>query len=90
MLQEKDDTFREWTSRIPWKERKRAVKARENAASKAIVRSEHPELIFYGRRSGIVGLTKEEIYQSVCNSEVSSSGYDKVKLHFYSFIYLFC
>ncbi|KAL9461756.1 hypothetical protein AB3S75_004702 [Citrus x aurantiifolia] len=78
VLQEKDDTFREWTSRIPWKERKRAAKARENAASMAIVRSEHPELIFYGRHSGIVGLTKKEIYQNVCNSEVSSSGYDKV------------
>lgn len=77
-LEEKKDTFREWTSRRPWKERKRAARARENAASRLVSETDHPELIFYGKASGVVGLSKDELYQTVSSSEVSSSGYDKV------------
>jgi len=79
-LEEKKDTFREWTSRRPWKERKRAARARENAASRLVSETDHPELIFYGKSSGVVGLSKDELYQTVSSSEVSSSGYDKVNL----------
>ncbi|KAL5797157.1 hypothetical protein ACOSQ2_001977 [Xanthoceras sorbifolium] len=78
ILEEKVDTFREWTSRRPWKERKRAAKARESVASGLIANSEHPDLIYYGQHSGVIGLSRNELYQSVCDSEVSSSGYDKV------------
>lgn len=81
-MEQRSETFREWTCRRPWKERKRAAKAMESAASELVPRSEHPELIFYGRHSGIVGLSRSELYRSVCNSEVSLSGYDKVKLRF--------
>ncbi|KAK2661516.1 hypothetical protein Ddye_000090 [Dipteronia dyeriana] len=77
-LEDKADTFKEWTSRRPWKERKRAAKARESAATGLIANSKHPELIYYGRHSGVIGLSKSELYQSVCNGEVSNSGYDKV------------
>lgn len=81
-MQQRSETFGEWTSRRPWKERKRAAKAIESAASELFPRIEHPELIFYGCHSGIAGLGRSELYQSVVNSEVSLSGYDKVKLCF--------
>ncbi|XP_044469813.1 25S rRNA (cytosine-C(5))-methyltransferase NSUN5 isoform X2 [Mangifera indica] len=77
-LEQRSETFGEWTSRRPWKERKRAAKAIESAASELFPRIEHPELIFYGCHSGISGLSRSELYQSVVNSEVSLSGYDKV------------
>ncbi|XP_065857779.1 uncharacterized protein [Euphorbia lathyris] len=75
---EKDDTFREWTSRRLWKERKRAAKARELSARALTAESDCPEIIFYGQDSGVVGLTKSELYQIMCNNEVLSCGYDKV------------
>ncbi|KAJ0097297.1 hypothetical protein Patl1_29096 [Pistacia atlantica] len=81
-LEQRSETFREWTCRRPWKERKRAAKVMASADSELVPRNEHPELIFYGRHSGIVGLSRSELYPSVCNGEVSLSGYDKVKLHF--------
>ncbi|KAM4118423.1 hypothetical protein ACB094_02G201300 [Castanea mollissima] len=77
-LEEKGDAFREWTSRRPYKERKKATKARKTVASQLVLGSQHPELIFYGRHSGVVGRTRSELYQSGCDSEVSSQGYDKV------------
>ncbi|KAL4379447.1 hypothetical protein GQ457_02G013700 [Hibiscus cannabinus] len=75
---EKDEIFREWTSRRPWKERKRAAKAREAKSLQLVSSSENPELIFYGRHSGVVGLSKNELYKTMSDLEVSSSGYDKV------------
>ncbi|XP_031257593.1 uncharacterized protein LOC116115600 isoform X2 [Pistacia vera] len=77
-LEQRSETFREWTFRRPWKERKRAAKVMASADSELVPRNEHPELIFYGRHSGIVGLSRSELYRSVCNGEVSLSGYDKV------------
>ncbi|XP_022741629.1 uncharacterized protein LOC111293137 [Durio zibethinus] len=77
-VEEKDDKFREWTFRRPWKERKRAAKAREAKSSQLIAVSENPELIFYGRHSGVVGLCTNELYKIVSDLEVSSCGYDKV------------
>ncbi|KAF3948428.1 hypothetical protein CMV_025573 [Castanea mollissima] len=77
-LEEKGDAFREWTSRRPYKERKKATKARKTVASQLVLGSQHPELIFYGRHSGVVGRTRSELYQSGCDNEVSSQGYDKV------------
>ncbi|GMI68200.1 tRNA methyltransferase 4g [Hibiscus trionum] len=74
----KDEIFREWTSRRPWKERKRAAKAREAKSLQLVSSSENPELIFYGRHSGVVGLSKNELYKTMSDLEVSCSGYDKV------------
>ncbi|XP_058009128.1 uncharacterized protein LOC110643230 isoform X2 [Hevea brasiliensis] len=76
--QEKEDTFKEWTSRRPWKERKKASKATKHAASAFVAESDRPELIFYGRNSGVLGISKSELYQIVCSCEVLSCGYDKV------------
>ncbi|KAE8715932.1 putative methyltransferase NSUN5-like isoform X2 [Hibiscus syriacus] len=74
----KDERFREWTSRRPWKERKRAAKAREAKSLQLVSSSENPELIFYGRHSGVIGLGKNELYITMTDLEVSYSGYDKV------------
>uniref|UniRef100_A0A2P2JLV6 Multisite-specific tRNA:cytosine-C5-methyltransferase trm4b n=1 Tax=Rhizophora mucronata TaxID=61149 RepID=A0A2P2JLV6_RHIMU len=75
---EKEDLYREWTSRRLWKERKTATKARKPGASKLFSESDHPELIFYGQNSGVVGLTKSELYQVASSGQVSCQGYDKV------------
>ncbi|KAJ4847329.1 hypothetical protein Tsubulata_037259 [Turnera subulata] len=77
-LEGKEERFREWTSRRPWKERKRAARALEHAASQLATKFDSPELIFYGPNSGIVGLKKSELYQTLSSSEFSSCGYDKV------------
>ncbi|KAG4153706.1 hypothetical protein ERO13_D03G008700v2 [Gossypium hirsutum] len=77
-FEEKDERFREWTSRRPWKERKRAAKARETMSLQSVTTSENPELIFYGRHSGVVGLSKNKLYKTMSDLEVSSCGYDKV------------
>ncbi|XP_062178253.1 uncharacterized protein LOC133883074 [Alnus glutinosa] len=77
-LELKGDAFREWTSRRPYKERKKATKAMKTVASPLVPGTQHPELIFYGRHSGVVGLYRSELYNTVCDSEISSQGYDKV------------
>ncbi|KAK5843785.1 rRNA (cytosine-C(5))-methyltransferase NOP2C [Gossypium arboreum] len=77
-FEEKDERFREWTSRRPWKERKRAAKARETMSLQSVTMSENPELIFYGRHSGVVGLSKNKLYKTMSDLEVSSCSYDKV------------
>lgn len=87
-LEDKLDTYKEWTSRRPWKERKRANKARENSNLQLVPQIQDPELIFYGLHSGVVGLCKNELYQIVNGIEVSNCGYDKVK-NVIPFIYIF-
>lgn len=77
-MDEKQDEFREWTSRRPYKERKKATKAMKTDASQLVLGTHHPELVFYGRHSGVVGLTRNALYRTVCDNEVSSRGYDKV------------
>ncbi|XWS33872.1 hypothetical protein CRYUN_Cryun22dG0120200 [Craigia yunnanensis] len=62
----------------PWKERKRVAKAREAKSSQLVAVSENPELIFYGRLSGVVGLSQNELYKTMSDLEVLSCGYDKV------------
>lgn len=73
---EEDVTFKEWTSRRPWKERKEAAKIRKSGA--VLSGSQHPELIYYGCHSGVVGLKKSELYRAFCDIEFLSCGYDKV------------
>lgn len=77
-LEGKLDVYKEWTSRRPWKERKRASKAKVNGTSQLISQIQDPELIFYGPHSGVVGLSKSELYQNVHDNEVLNCGYDKV------------
>ncbi|KAK2984507.1 hypothetical protein RJ640_016893 [Escallonia rubra] len=77
-IEGKLDVYKEWTSRRPWKERKRANRARENEKSQLIPSIQDPELIFYGQQSGVVGLNRTELYKSVHCGEFSHCGYDKV------------
>lgn len=64
--------FKEWSPRKRWIERK--------IAKKASITSEtsEPELIFYGIHSGIIGLSKSEIFDKRFEYENSDFGYDKV------------
>lgn len=55
------DTYKEWTSRRPWKERKKANKAQKNGNSQLVLQCQDPELIFYGLHSGVVGLSKSKL-----------------------------
>ncbi|KAM1156173.1 hypothetical protein EV2_027666 [Malus domestica] len=73
---EENATFKEWTSRRPWKERKEAARVRKNGAVRS--GNQLPELIYYGRHSGVAGLTKSELYQTFRDSEYLICGYDKV------------
>ncbi|XP_062010791.1 rRNA (cytosine-C(5))-methyltransferase NOP2C [Rosa rugosa] len=70
---EENVTFKEWTSRRPWKERKEAARIRKGGAVLS-----GPELIYYGCQSGVVGLNKSELYRTFCDTEFLSCGYDKV------------
>ncbi|XP_027919635.1 uncharacterized protein LOC114178117 [Vigna unguiculata] len=73
--EERVDVFKEWTSRRPWKERKRAAKT---GSPQLMSSSQPPELIYYGHRSGVVGLTKGELFKTLSDDELANHGYDKV------------
>ncbi|KAL6959929.1 hypothetical protein U1Q18_040079 [Sarracenia purpurea var. burkii] len=75
---EKVDVYKEWTSKRPWKERKRVAKARVHVASQFASRVQEPELIFYGRNSGVVGVNRSELHQTFHAQDVLHCGYDKV------------
>ncbi|XAR73767.1 16S rRNA (cytosine(967)-C(5))-methyltransferase [Bertholletia excelsa] len=77
-LEENVDIYKEWTSRRPWKERKRAAKERASGASLLASQIQDPELIFYGKDAGVVGLSRSELYQNLTGSEILQYGYDKV------------
>ncbi|KAK9713230.1 hypothetical protein RND81_06G013200 [Saponaria officinalis] len=77
-LERKLDMFKEWTSKRPWKERKRAAKARKNNLSHLSMQNSDPELIFYGQHSGVIGCTRDDLYQTYSDYELSKCGYDKV------------
>ncbi|KFK28278.1 hypothetical protein AALP_AA8G495700 [Arabis alpina] len=70
-----EETFKQWTSRKPYKERKLEAKARNNLA---LPQSGHPEIIFYGQSSGVIGLNKKELYRSLHLNDYAYCGYDKV------------
>ncbi|XP_077221110.1 S-adenosyl-L-methionine-dependent methyltransferases superfamily protein [Tasmannia lanceolata] len=72
------DAFKEWTSRRPWKERKKANQARNAIDSHLVPVATEPELIFYGKHSGVVGVAKSELFRRVFDNEILDSGYDKV------------
>ncbi|GAB2224434.1 hypothetical protein Droror1_Dr00005193 [Drosera rotundifolia] len=77
-LEENLDSYREWTSRRPWKERKHAAKVRGNNSMQFALPGVTPELIYYGRHSGVLGRSRNELFQVVGGSDFSSNGYDKV------------
>ncbi|KAJ4805496.1 S-adenosyl-L-methionine-dependent methyltransferases superfamily protein [Rhynchospora pubera] len=67
--------FAEWTNRKSRKEKRRERRARERNYSKP---NPEPELLFYGRNSGVAGLSKSELFRPIKDDEPCSSGYDKV------------
>ncbi|KAK4385991.1 tRNA (cytosine(34)-C(5))-methyltransferase, mitochondrial [Sesamum angolense] len=77
-MEENLEIYKEWTARRPWKERKRMAKAMENIDSMMSKQIQDPELIFYGRHSGVVGLSKHNVFRTFDDVEISQSGYDKV------------
>ncbi|XP_008787633.2 uncharacterized protein LOC103705618 isoform X4 [Phoenix dactylifera] len=72
------DIFTEWTSKRSWKDRKKAFKARNANSSHQSQSTLEPELIYYGRHSGVVGLCKSELFRPRNDNEPSVSGYDRV------------
>ncbi|XP_071711171.1 rRNA (cytosine-C(5))-methyltransferase NOP2C [Rutidosis leptorrhynchoides] len=73
-----DILYKEWTSRRPWKQRKRAIKEREKNSLQLIPHNQDPEMIYYGPHSGVVGLSKSELFHTVTSHDLSINGYDKV------------
>jgi hypothetical protein len=77
VLEENGSTFSEWTSRRSWKDRQKAKKANASG-SQHLLSSSEPELIYYGKHSGIVGLRKSDVLRPAVDDEACTSGYDKV------------
>ncbi|XP_031478859.1 rRNA (cytosine-C(5))-methyltransferase NOP2C-like isoform X3 [Nymphaea colorata] len=72
----KKDVYQEWSSRVPWSERRKSKDTNRiqlNVTSKANT----CELIFYGKHSGVIGLRKEQLFQTG-KEEANDGGYDKV------------
>ncbi|RLM61128.1 uncharacterized protein C2845_PM14G01940 [Panicum miliaceum] len=76
-LEENGGTFSEWTSRRSWKDRQKAKKLNATGSQHLLASSE-PELIYYGKHSGLVGLCKSDVLCPAVDDEACTSGYDKV------------
>ncbi|KAF0935484.1 hypothetical protein E2562_033625 [Oryza meyeriana var. granulata] len=70
-------TFSEWTSKRSWKDRQKSKKAK-TAGSPHLTSTSEPELIYYGKHSGLVGLRKCDVLRPSADDEALTSGYDKV------------
>jgi len=70
--------FIEWNSKRLWRDRKYARKAKHSTELQADPETTEPELIFYGKDSGVVGLHRSELYCAVNEVKYLISGYDKV------------
>ncbi|CAN8251324.1 unnamed protein product [Cochlearia groenlandica] len=70
-----DETFKQWTSRRPYRERKQEAKARNKFV---LPPNGQPEIIFYGQSSGVIGLKKKELYGPLDQIDYACCGYDKV------------
>nr|CAB3482053.1 unnamed protein product [Digitaria exilis] len=75
-LKEDVSTFSEWSSRRSWKDRQKAKKANATGSQHPLASSE-PELIYYGKHSGLVGLRKSDVLCPTADDEACTSGYDK-------------
>ncbi|CAN6470683.1 unnamed protein product [Victoria cruziana] len=72
----KKDVYQEWSSRVPWSERRKS-KHTNSIHLKVASNANTDELIFYGKHSGVIGLTKEQLFQPG-EEEANDGGYDKV------------
>eukprot|EP00249_Psilotum_nudum_P020642 c27790_g1_i1 orf=440-1945(+) len=73
-------TFGEWTSRRTRKEKQLAQRARMWEERMDYPEEKEPELFFYGAYSGIVGMTKDDLFGNACKDgkRTLEFGYDKV------------
>lgn len=72
------DIYCEWTSKRTWKERRDSRKTKSLSNSNKSLEHKEPQLIFYGKCSGIVGLGRSAVFQTGDGIEASEAGYDKV------------
>ncbi|KAK3120959.1 hypothetical protein QOZ80_8BG0644000 [Eleusine coracana subsp. coracana] len=77
VLEDNGSTFSEWTSRRSWKDRQKTKKANA-AGSQHLKSNSEPDLIYYGKNSGLVGVPKCVVLCPSVDNEASTSGYDKV------------
>ncbi|KAL0686490.1 hypothetical protein Bca4012_053338 [Brassica carinata] len=70
-----EETFKQWTSRRPYKERKQVAKTRNNFV---LPHDAHPEIVFYGHNSGVIGLQKKDLFRPLDQNDYANCGYDKV------------
>lgn len=76
--EDKENIFVEWSSKRLRRDRKNASKGKNATELQAVLETTEPELIFYGRDSGVVGLHRIELFRAVDEMEYSVTGYDKV------------
>lgn len=72
------DIYREWTSKRTWRERHDSRKGKSLNDSNKSLEHKEPELIFYGKCSGIVGLGRSVVFQTGDGFKALKEGYDKV------------
>ncbi|KAK3122656.1 hypothetical protein QOZ80_8AG0616440 [Eleusine coracana subsp. coracana] len=77
VLEDNGSTFSEWISRRSWKDRQKTKKANA-AGSQHLKSNSEPDLIYYGKNSGLVGVPKCVVLCPSVDDEASTSGYDKV------------
>uniref|UniRef100_A0ACD6AF71 Uncharacterized protein n=1 Tax=Avena sativa TaxID=4498 RepID=A0ACD6AF71_AVESA len=69
-----ESMFSEWTSKRSWKDRQKSKKAK----AAGLLSTSEPELIYYGKDSGLVGLQKHYVLSPSTDDAACTSGYDKV------------
>lgn len=73
-----NDMYKEWSSKRLWRDRKEARKLKNAIGPLSVVEKVEPELIYYGKESGVINLHRHELFRTVDETEYSVSGYDKV------------
>ncbi|KQJ94967.1 hypothetical protein BRADI_3g14400v3 [Brachypodium distachyon] len=76
-IKDNGSIFSEWTSKRSWKERQKSKKAKA-AGSPHPPSTSEPELIYYGKDSGLVGVRKCDVLCPSADVDACTSGYDKV------------
>ncbi|VAI88182.1 unnamed protein product [Triticum turgidum subsp. durum] len=76
-IEDNGSIFSEWTSKRSWKDRQKSKKAKA-AGSPHLPSTSEPELIYYGKDSGLIGLQKRYVLHPSTDAAACTSGYDKV------------
>ena len=78
-IEDNGSIFSEWTSKRSWKDRQKSKKAKA-AGSPHLPSTSEPELIYYGKDSGLIGLQKRYVLHPLTDAAACTTGYDKVFL----------